>query len=104
MLTPRERYLIDPLFHTLVETIYQTIEKCQFTPSELRDAVMLAAIMHEERNTSPGWLMDMGKCPVGETGNIPINEIIGAEIERRMEAGKEPILNIVNRIRSKIIK
>jgi len=59
MMTPRERYQNDPEFHTLVDTIFMTIERCQYTPTELREAVMLAAIMHEEKCPFPkmttGW-------------------------------------------------
>jgi len=53
MLTAEERYQSDPEFHSLVDLIYQFIEKTQFTPSELREAVMLAAIRYEMTRTYP---------------------------------------------------
>jgi len=53
MKSPRERYHIDPEFHALVDTFYQSIDRCQFTPTELREAVILASIMHAERKPIP---------------------------------------------------
>lgn len=46
-LTPSERYQTDPCFKTLVDTLEGLIHACEHTPSELRDAVMLAAIHYE---------------------------------------------------------
>ena len=47
MLTVEERYQTDPMFHTLVDIMYNMIVQAKFTPSELRDAAMLAAIRYE---------------------------------------------------------
>ena len=46
----QERYLHDPVFHTLVDVIYDQLCQGNFTPSEARDAVMLACIHFEERH------------------------------------------------------
>ena len=51
MRTPQERYENDTDFHALVQIIYTWIEKCQYTPSEVREAAMLAAILYEQNAT-----------------------------------------------------
>ena len=48
--SPREKYDTDAKFRTLVHVMYQMIEKCEFSGSEIREAAMLALIMHEERH------------------------------------------------------
>uniref|UniRef100_A0A6M3LJZ8 Uncharacterized protein n=1 Tax=viral metagenome TaxID=1070528 RepID=A0A6M3LJZ8_9ZZZZ len=53
MKSPRERYYVDDDFKNLVDTIYQMIDRCQYTPTELREAVILAAIRHAERQPIP---------------------------------------------------
>lgn len=53
MMTPEERYLTDPMFHALVDRLGQEIQQARFTPSELREAVILAAIQYEMRNPMP---------------------------------------------------
>jgi hypothetical protein len=47
MKTAEERYLQDAEFHALVDMIEMMIVKKRFTPSELREAVMLAALKYE---------------------------------------------------------
>jgi hypothetical protein len=58
MKTPREKYLNDPEYHQLVTMLESFIERAQFTPSELREAAVLASINYEmhhvrERNIDP---------------------------------------------------
>lgn len=53
MMTGQDRYLHDPVFHTLVDTIYVAIDQLQYTPSEIRDAAMLAALHWEMRQVRP---------------------------------------------------
>lgn len=53
MLTPEERYHRDPLFRSLVDVITHYIASCTFTPTELREAVILAAIRYERVATRP---------------------------------------------------
>jgi hypothetical protein len=48
-LTPEDRYRRDVTFRTLVDTMTHMIIDCQFTPTELREAAMLAAILYETR-------------------------------------------------------
>ena len=57
MMTPRERYQRDPAFARLVKTVYASLERCEFTPTELREAVILAAIMQIEHRGSPNYLL-----------------------------------------------
>lgn len=57
-LPARERYLRDPIFHALVATLYAHLERghaegMAFTPTELREAAVLAAEMWEERHVRP---------------------------------------------------
>jgi hypothetical protein len=43
MKTPKEKYINDPQYNRLVKTILGLIVDCYFTPSELREAVVLDA-------------------------------------------------------------
>jgi hypothetical protein len=46
---PEHRYQRDPKFHALVDAIAQWIIAAEFTPTEVREAAMLAAIKVETR-------------------------------------------------------
>ncbi len=50
MKTPKEKYLNDPEYHHLVQTLEHLIESARFTPSELREACILASINYEMRH------------------------------------------------------
>ena len=50
MKTPREKYMNDPEYHQLVRMLEDFIERARFTPSELREAAMLASINYEMRH------------------------------------------------------
>ncbi len=50
MKTPKEKYQNDPAYHHLVCTLEQLIEQARFTPSELREACLLASINYEMRH------------------------------------------------------
>lgn len=57
MMPPEERYLRDAEFHALVDLLYGFIVRCQYTPTELREAAILAATrhaMHAPRGYLPG--------------------------------------------------
>jgi len=47
LMSPEERYQCDPWFHKLVDTLTHFIIAAKFTPSELREAAILAAIHYE---------------------------------------------------------
>lgn len=48
MSSPRDRYHQDPAFHQLVDVMVSCIMKCEYTPSEMREAAILASIIYEE--------------------------------------------------------
>jgi hypothetical protein len=50
MKTPRDKYMNDPDYNHLVLTLEGLIEQARFTPSELREAVILACINYEMRH------------------------------------------------------
>lgn len=50
MKSPREKYMNDPEYHHLVQMLENLIERAKFTPSELREACILASINYETRN------------------------------------------------------
>jgi hypothetical protein len=52
-MTGEERYRHDPQFKMLVDMIHSMISKLEYTPSEIRDAAMLAAIHYEMLNIRP---------------------------------------------------
>ena len=56
MKSPRERYNNDAGFHQLVEVMYLHIVQAQYTPSEMREAAVLASILYAE-NYTPSFLM-----------------------------------------------
>ena len=49
MKTPREKYQNDPMYRALVDTFEAHLHRAQFTPSEIREAAMLACINYEMR-------------------------------------------------------
>jgi len=53
MMTIRERYLSDHWFPTLVDSLEHLIDTGKITPTEVREAAMLACINYEIRNPLP---------------------------------------------------
>lgn len=47
VMTAEERYDYDPVFRLMVDTIYKAMMDKRYTPSEVRDAAMLAAVKYE---------------------------------------------------------
>ncbi len=66
-LPPRERYKRDPHFRVLVDTLYSQLAAANYTPTELREAVMLAAIVHEDYRPRRYFLDPDGKLVRDET-------------------------------------
>lgn len=58
MLTPEDRYRTDVAFAALVDTMHDYIVRVRFTPSELREAAILAAIRYELRRPVPARLIE----------------------------------------------
>jgi predicted RNA-binding protein associated with RNAse of E/G family len=53
MMKIRERYQNDPIFRVMVDSLVNAIEIGQITPTEAREAAMLAQIMYESRHLRP---------------------------------------------------
>ena len=66
MKTPKEKYANDPNYRRLADMLEALIVKAEFTPSEIREACMLACILHEQYRR------------IGQV-------VISAEAERAME-------------------
>lgn len=58
MMTPEERYGRDAQFRMLVDLLHVQIMDCNYTPTELREAVILAATHYEERSAQPMYRCD----------------------------------------------
>jgi hypothetical protein len=52
-LPPEIRYQQDPMFHALVDTLYLFIAKGEMTPTEVREAAILAAMRYEYLHVRP---------------------------------------------------
>ncbi len=68
MIRPEERYLRDPVFHNLVDLLSNFLEEnamSQWTPTELREAVVLATCRYEMMHVRP-LIIDVGKYRFGE--------------------------------------
>uniref|UniRef100_A0A6M3JZX6 Uncharacterized protein n=1 Tax=viral metagenome TaxID=1070528 RepID=A0A6M3JZX6_9ZZZZ len=50
MKTPRDRYYNDAHFKYLVDMMVAQIHRCNYTPSEMREAAIMASIMYHEQN------------------------------------------------------
>jgi hypothetical protein len=50
MKSPKDKYMNDPEYHSLVQFLEGMIERARFTPSELREACVLASINYEMRH------------------------------------------------------
>ena len=70
MMTSAESYKYDATFHRIVDTLRSFLREGNFTPGELRQAVILAATMHENENIRPLYGInrwDMMKKPTDTT-------------------------------------
>jgi len=52
-MSPEKRFSKDPYFSMLVRMLYEQIQIAQFTPTELREAVILACTQYEMHNPRP---------------------------------------------------
>jgi hypothetical protein len=59
----KEAYLNDPLYKNMVDCLYRMINELQLSPSEIREAAMLACIMFEERKTNPSTILEKNNVP-----------------------------------------
>lgn len=61
MKTPREKYENDPKYAALVNMMVLIVEKAEMTPSEIREAAILASIIYEERHIRPSMIFPMNE-------------------------------------------
>jgi hypothetical protein len=52
-MTPDERYQRDPMFRHLVDQLHHQIREARYTPTEIREAAMLAQIHYEQTTLRP---------------------------------------------------
>lgn len=60
----REAYRNDPQYHNLVDMLVNQVEALEMTPSEIREAVVFACIILEERKMHPLMMLDFAKVEV----------------------------------------
>ena len=53
MMTVEERYQRDPGFRTMVDMMRHQIREGRYTPTEIREAAMLAQVLHESETIRP---------------------------------------------------
>lgn len=84
-LRPDERYQRDDHFHALVDMLESCIHAARYTPTELREAAMLAAIRYEMHRGIPEWRVEFK--PIDPTTErvdlLPMSE---ADLARFVEA------------------
>lgn len=57
-MTPEERYQHDAYSRFMVDSLTSLLSHAQYTPSEMRDAALLAAIKHENMTIRPSrWIL-----------------------------------------------
>lgn len=78
MKTPREKYRNDNMYRVLVDMMVEQINQCNYTPSEMREAAVLASIIYEERKP-PVYSMSIGSVD-GERINVSEERISGVGI------------------------
>jgi hypothetical protein len=89
MQTIEYRYNNDPMIRALVDSLERTVHDLQFTPSEIRDCAMLAAIHYEQRNPSrvkigaSAMTQGTGTCARCSSENIWTGGIIRAQVCER---------------------
>lgn len=49
-MTAEERFQRDPHFNALVKSLYNAIREMHLTPTEVREAAMLAAVLYEQNH------------------------------------------------------
>ena len=62
-MTPEERYRRDTQFKMLVDLLEAQIYRANYTPTELREAAMLAAIHYDTINMRRSYLLPEEKLP-----------------------------------------
>ena len=63
MMTPTEQYKYDNKFRQIVDILRDELRHYEFTPSELRQAVILAATIHADQNIRPIYIDEAKRIP-----------------------------------------
>ena len=93
MMKPTEQYKYDSKFRQIVDILRDELRRYEFTPSELRQAVILAATMHAEQNIRPIIYMDEAKLIPSMFGGL-----IGKfDVRDFTEQVKERRIGVANR-------
>jgi len=74
MTTPRERYLNDAQFRQLVNAMVGYITNCLYTPSEMREAAILASILYNEQHLQVGRVVPDSKTMAALQKSLQIQE------------------------------
>ena len=61
MMSTTQRYQTDATFRQLVDMLYSLIDHAEYTPTEIREAAMLAHILYEERRIRPILIDGLGQ-------------------------------------------
>lgn len=80
-MTVRDKYMNDPEYRSLVDMLEQFVERARFSPSELREAAVLACINYEMRH-----IRDMHIDPRTNEAFIVLEEFIygkGTSVRRQ---------------------
>ena len=90
---PEDKYLHDPVFHNLVNLLGSFLEENamrQWTPTELREAVMLAACRYEYVHVRPivitlskSVILDPPFAPINNKGSQEMSKTTFSESERK---------------------
>lgn len=56
MRSVEDRYMNDPMFHRLVDMLESLLVQAQTTPTEIREACMLAQMHYEEKHVRKTWI------------------------------------------------
>lgn len=60
-----DRYRRDPQFHTVVDMLEHLIRSANMTPTEVREAAILATIHYENYTVRPFWIPVRGEAMEG---------------------------------------
>jgi hypothetical protein len=64
MKTPREKYQLDSDYRAFVDTLVEYITKCKYTPSEVREAAILACIIYEKNRIRTPLIKDTSRVHI----------------------------------------
>ncbi len=64
---PEDRYNRDPAFKSLVDVMHAFIQRAEYTPTEMREAALLACIHHDRLNVRHTLYLDQDQFNMTET-------------------------------------